>query len=307
MTNEYPWLSPVFKLFDHWGQNLPSAILFVGQTQVALHAINTLVSRFICDCQTCEICQQLADQLHPQVNWIGFEQDKAIGVDTIRELIKKVSLASQNKHFFILEAPKLHTASTNAFLKTLEEPNVNCHFLLVAPAAQGLLPTLVSRCVQCTIPQPNWDQGMAYLQAHGASGVEAEQALRRFHSPLIALENLEPEQAATVLQWTDAFFNLMDKKTDPVSFAEALLNDSPKKALYLYHSLVSDLCLIGAGAPSLVKNQQHLDKLAAIAQRVPFVMASQWLQAWNRAAKALTEPSCNPKLVLTEFAVALKH
>ena len=50
------------------------------------------------------------------------------------------------RFFVIEEAHRMLPTSSNALLKTLEEPSLNSYFILLSTEPQSLLPTVVSRC-----------------------------------------------------------------------------------------------------------------------------------------------------------------
>ena len=75
---------------------------------------------------------------------------KAIGIETIRELKRSISLApfrGETKAVIIEEAQMLTVEAQNALLKTLEEPPARTIIILtVSTNIDALLPTVVSRC-----------------------------------------------------------------------------------------------------------------------------------------------------------------
>jgi DNA polymerase III subunit delta' len=74
-------------------------------------------------------------------------------VATLRQLIQEAGLPpfeAPVKVFIIHDAEKMLPASSNALLKTLEEPPPHTHFILLSSQIELLLPTIISRC--CKIP-----------------------------------------------------------------------------------------------------------------------------------------------------------
>ena len=74
-------------------------------------------------------------------------------VANMRQLIQEAGLPpfeAPIKIFIIHDAEKMLPASSNALLKTLEEPPPHTHFILLTSQPELLLPTIVSRC--CKIP-----------------------------------------------------------------------------------------------------------------------------------------------------------
>lgn len=74
---------------------------------------------------------------------------KNISVDQIRSVanfFQNTSAASNKKVVVINKADDFNVSSSNALLKTLEEPNKNCYLILICDSVAKLLPTIKSRC-----------------------------------------------------------------------------------------------------------------------------------------------------------------
>lgn len=80
---------------------------------------------------------------------IVIDEEKAIGIEKVRELQKLLSLrpvGGQINCAVILRAETLTLEAQNALLKLLEEPPEDTIIVLVTIDAELLLPTIVSRC-----------------------------------------------------------------------------------------------------------------------------------------------------------------
>ena len=92
---------------------------------------------------------------HPNILNIKKKDDKKIiEIDQIREIIKFTNQSSfNNKSKFIIidDAEYLNTSSSNALLKSLEEPNINVNFILVYNSNLQILDTIKSRCIEIKI------------------------------------------------------------------------------------------------------------------------------------------------------------
>ena len=78
-----------------------------------------------------------------------------IGVEEVQKIHHKMNLKSHsggNKVMVIFGADKLNTDATNKLLKLFEEPPKNSFFILIAEQTEKLLPTLISRCQEITVP-----------------------------------------------------------------------------------------------------------------------------------------------------------
>ncbi|MBS0620433.1 MAG: AAA family ATPase [Verrucomicrobia bacterium] len=70
-------------------------------------------------------------------------------IENIRKLIEEVSLPpfeAPVKVFILEDAHQMLPASSNALLKTLEEPHAHSYFILLSSSPESLLPTITSRC-----------------------------------------------------------------------------------------------------------------------------------------------------------------
>ncbi|MBF5058662.1 hypothetical protein [Candidatus Neptunochlamydia vexilliferae] len=72
-------------------------------------------------------------------------------IEAIRTLIEEANLPpfeSERKVFIIHEADRMLPSSSNALLKTLEEPPSFVTIILISAHPEALLPTITSRCFQ---------------------------------------------------------------------------------------------------------------------------------------------------------------
>lgn len=77
------------------------------------------------------------------------EDKKIIKVDSVRQMMQKITLSTDNRRVIIIDAAEqMNTSATNALLKTLEEPLPDTHLILISHRISRLLPTVVSRCRQ---------------------------------------------------------------------------------------------------------------------------------------------------------------
>ena len=92
---------------------------------------------------------------HPNILNIKKKDDKKIiEIDQIRDIIKFTNQSSfNNKSKFIIidDVEYLNQSSSNALLKSLEEPNFNVNFFLVYNSNLKILDTIKSRCIEIKI------------------------------------------------------------------------------------------------------------------------------------------------------------
>ena len=92
------------------------------------------------------------DNIHPNIFKIDKKKErKFIEISQIREMIKFQNNSSFNNNgrFIIInDVSSLNLNSTNALLKSLEEPNENVFFILIHNTGSMILDTLKSRCIE---------------------------------------------------------------------------------------------------------------------------------------------------------------
>lgn len=126
-----------------------------------------------------------------------------IRVPQIRELIQGTRGKFTTRAVFIIdEADKMNPQAQNAFLKLLEEPAPNIHFILTAHNPHTLLPTVLSRVQQLRLKPITAEDSKALITKLGVTDPRKTQQLLFMASGkpaelsrLIANEKLFSEQA----------------------------------------------------------------------------------------------------------------
>jgi hypothetical protein len=117
--------------------DLPQAMLISGPYGIGLSAIHT----------------HLSDQLGIVAQVVLPERDEkvdiekgVISVDSIRRIYDMTKTIEAGKRIIVIDyAERMGAQAQNAFLKLLEEPGRNTHFILLTHEASRLLPTIHSR------------------------------------------------------------------------------------------------------------------------------------------------------------------
>lgn len=135
---------------------LPPAYLFLGIDGIGkrLTALN-LAKALNCQegkadsCDQCPSCKKIEALNHPDVIWISLLEDSSfIKIEQIRQLKYQLSLKpyeARRKIAVILGSDLLNAESSNALLKTLEEPPANTLVILTATNASRIFSTIISR------------------------------------------------------------------------------------------------------------------------------------------------------------------
>ena len=99
-------------------------------------------------CQNCHMCKRIVSKNHPDVHWVE-PVGKTIRneqIDLLRKEFVYTGLESTKKVYIINHAEALTVNAANRILKFLEEPNMEITALLLTDNAQGIIPTIRSRC-----------------------------------------------------------------------------------------------------------------------------------------------------------------
>jgi len=99
-------------------------------------------------CSVCLSCRKIASKGHPDVHFLVPDGDE-IKIEQIRQMQDQLVLKpfeGTKKVLIVDGAESLNAVSSNAFLKTLEEPPGDVVIVLITAMPQSLLTTIRSRC-----------------------------------------------------------------------------------------------------------------------------------------------------------------
>lgn len=253
MAELYPWLEPVW---NQWqislaGQRIAASTLVVapdgfGVQQLTEHFARAMMCTTSATeaCGFCHNCSLMQSGTHPDYHIVEPEQaGKAITVEQIRQCNRWAQESSQLSGFRIIvitPADSMNVSASNALLKTLEEPPEKCLFVLVAANVHHLLPTIVSRCQQRTIPTPSAEVIGHWLSRHCDKPVPGYAAHLNGFAPLKTLEfirqgGVEDYQAAEK-QFLDCLAVGQGNQTG----CATLLNQTPMVTLGWIWTLLTD-------------------------------------------------------------------
>ncbi|MDZ4676161.1 MAG: DNA polymerase III subunit delta' [Oligoflexia bacterium] len=122
----------------------------VGKKLVALAwAQGLLCKQPNAPCGKCSTCDRISRSQHPDLLIVSPGESPTLKIEQIRDIQNFISLKSYEgaaKVVIIDEAQTMNAQSSNALLKTLEEPPAHCYFILVTSNKGALLSTIISRC-----------------------------------------------------------------------------------------------------------------------------------------------------------------
>ncbi len=115
-----------------------------------------------------QIYSELAAKANNPYHKISIERANFIKITSIREIRKKSALSVLShgrKVIIIFDADKMNEQSSNALLKTLEEPMGDTVLILTTSNKDALLPTIISRCQLIRFEDLSEDEITAALQS----------------------------------------------------------------------------------------------------------------------------------------------
>jgi DNA polymerase-3 subunit delta' len=147
---------PIERLIKYISEGcLPQAFIFVGPEGVGKSLVAKILAKAVnClnlkndSCDGCLSCVKIEKQGHPDVHILDYA-DSEIKIEYIRQLQQDINLKpyeAKKKVFIINNAHNLNPESSNAFLKTLEEPPASSLIILVTSKPSLLFKTVISRC-----------------------------------------------------------------------------------------------------------------------------------------------------------------
>jgi DNA polymerase-3 subunit delta' len=226
----FPWLDFSFKqLASRITVNkLHHALLIQGPSGLGKSSFALQLARLLlCKardgdnvCGQCQSCLLNAATTHPDLHVV--ESDKQIGVDQIRDAIKKlVSSAHMSgaKVLIIYHAHTMTESSANALLKTLEEPTANTFLLLTTDKPERLLPTIKSRCEKLALPLPTLDSTVAWVKTQYNADIDINFARLFSSRPLALLAELQEEQKFTYEIFSSGLDALLQGQTSAMKLA----------------------------------------------------------------------------------------
>jgi DNA polymerase-3 subunit delta' len=193
-------------------------------------------------------------------------------------------------------AEALNMPSSNALLKTLEEPPPGTVFLLASNGLDRLLPTILSRCRKFALPMPDHNAALAWLQAQGVQ--DADGWLReQGGAPLAALAQAETgsrEELDLLLQI------LAQPSVDAALRAADKLSKAPLASLVAWQQRwlydVFSYKLSGA----IRYYPRYRQQLAALAGRVHTAKLMQVIKSTNER-RAVADHPLSPKLFVEDM------
>ena len=143
-------------------------------------AARAFAAALLCEtggCGVCPSCRQVRAGTHADLLLVRPE-GLSYGVRQTRDLVLRAAGAPSGGRWLVVlfeDADRCTEAAANALLKAIEEPAPRTDWLLCAPSAEDLVPTIRSRCRVVTLRVPTSSAVAAVLEER--DGIDPERAL----------------------------------------------------------------------------------------------------------------------------------
>ena len=280
----YPWLKSSWHnlLRQHEQDSMPHALLLTGPQGIGKAHFGFQLALFLlCShpagdraCGSCKSCCLMRSGTHPDLLRLSPEDEgKAIKVDQVRSINHFVGQTAQLGGYKIIllhPAEALNISAANALLKSLEEPNGRCLFVLLTDQPSRLPATIRSHCHQIALPLPSKEDALIWLRQHGSDPDSMPLLLNLANgAPLLALSYQESDYLSQRDTLIKGFMALQKGQASPLEIAQQWQSLDLLAILNWMNQYVIDLIKL-----CLVKDDQFLKNsdvklfLSAMAEQV---------------------------------------
>jgi len=313
------WLAPIWQQLTKRieSNSLSGGVLLLGDPGLgAIPLAKALARVLLCEtsntraCGECSGCRWVAQEQHPDLLVIQPDANtQVIKVDAIREMTDSLTQKASRGGYqvvIITVADALNVASSNALLKTLEEPAGQVVFFLCCAQQRALLPTIVSRCEQLTLPSVEYEQARDWLSTHHGGLGKPEQWLRWAEGAPYAITDLIDQQYE---QWRDQLFSdfhqMAMKKADGLSLVSAWQKIPVSLMVRVLTSLMMDLIrLQSSAADERLMHRDTMDTLKTMAALLPSEVVWRYYDYLMEMQPYIKAGTVNERLIRDQLALS---
>lgn len=254
---------------------------------------------------------------HPDVG-LARPYNRIISVDKMRDLEREANFRPYEgaaRVFLIEEADRLNEHSSNALLKTLEEPPQTSHLVLITARPASLLPTIRSRCQAVRFAPLAVVEIEKYLIAHRQlqqkeARLLAQAARGSIGRALSTDPAVYQQQREAMLEVLDALAVAKDRARllrAAEDLADAKRKDEYEARLNVLEILLHDVWMLSLGAPEeQVANYDLRAQLHSIGARLESRHAARWLMQLEEHRLKL-EVNINRKVATDALFLAMSE
>lgn len=221
--------------------SLSHAHLIAGADGIGKSKLANMLAKFILN----------GDLNREYVDIINYKSSKAsFGVDDVRDIIEEVSkkpFEGEKKVIIIHEGNKLTIQAQNALLKTIEEPPVGVHIILLCESLELILDTIKSRCEIYKLTPLTKDELYKYISHKGfnysdneiksaiafSEGIPGridryfnDDSLKELRNKVLQLiKDLNQKDMEFILEQEDNFIGLKDNKEEVLNILGSFIRD----------------------------------------------------------------------------------
>jgi len=223
------------KDISNTSQEMTHAWLFTGPPGSGRsNAAIAFAAALVCEksgCNNCINCTTALAGSHADVELIRTE-GLSIKIDEVRELITRASWSPSVGNYRVVvieDADRLTESAANALLKAVEEPGLRTVWLLCAPSASDVLPTIRSRTRSLVLRTPSTAAVAALLEAEKIPTDMAQFAARASQGHIGRARHLAKSEEARVRRQAILKISLLITDISSAFKAAGVLVDAAKK------------------------------------------------------------------------------
>ncbi|MEN8077081.1 DNA polymerase III subunit delta' [Clostridioides difficile] len=221
--------------------SLSHAHLIAGEDGIGKSKLANILAKFILN----------GDLNREYVDIINYKSKKAsFGVDDVRDIIDEVSkkpFEGEKKVIIIHEGNKLTIQAQNALLKTIEEPPIGVHIIILCESLELILDTIKSRCEIYKLTPLTKDELYQYIEYKGfnyndnevksaiafSEGIPGridryfnDDSLKELRMKILELiKDLNKKDMEFMLQQEDSLIGLKDNKEEVLNIFGSFIRD----------------------------------------------------------------------------------
>ncbi len=232
----YPWQEAVWQKLTQRFPKIGHGLLFYGKTGCGKHAfVNAFVGWLLCvnkqpqgACGQCHSCVWLKSDTHPHYVYLSTDEDNQkanakISIDKVRDLQPFVQQTVEGWRVVVIDpAEALNVASSNALLKTLEEPGERVMIILIAEHYLKLPATIRSRLQHYALDRLSPEDASNFLKSRLEPAIHDKAPLLLNLSNQMPLLALDLSQATWLEQrhsFVQDWLQLVQNKAMPMQYA----------------------------------------------------------------------------------------